>query len=89
MVVNGKGLLWHHPRINAAKYLTYSPSRYGWQLINNNISVLKMHTTLTTGTHCSSLLLIGHHLKQKITKANKGVGLITYVYSYLPRKTQS
>ena len=32
-------------------------------------------------------LTFGHHLKEKISKANKGIGLITRLYSFLPRKT--
>ena len=34
-------------------------------------------------------LTFGHHLKEKISKANKGIGLITRLYSFLPRKTQT
>ena len=29
----------------------------------------------------------GHHLNEKISKANKGIGLIKRLYSYLPRKS--
>ena len=32
-------------------------------------------------------LTFGHHLKEKISKANKGIDLITRLYSFLPRKT--
>ena len=32
-------------------------------------------------------LTFGHHLKEKIYKANKGIGLIARLYSFLPRKT--
>ena len=32
-------------------------------------------------------LTFNHHLKEKISKANKGIGLITRLYPYLPRKT--
>ena len=32
-------------------------------------------------------LTFNHHLKEKIPKANKGIGLITRLYPYLPRKT--
>ena len=32
-------------------------------------------------------LTVNHHLKEKISKANKGIGLITRFYPYLPRKT--
>ena len=33
------------------------------------------------------MLNFGHHLKEKIYKANKGIGLITRLRAYLPRKT--
>ena len=32
-------------------------------------------------------LTFNQHLKEKISKANKGIGLITRLYAYLPRKT--
>lgn len=32
-------------------------------------------------------LSFNHHLKEKISKANKGIGLITRLYRYLPRHT--
>ena len=32
-------------------------------------------------------LTFNHHLKEKISKENKGMGLITRLYPYLPRKT--
>ena len=30
-------------------------------------------------------LSFNHYLKEKITKANKGIGMITRLYTYLPR----
>ena len=32
-------------------------------------------------------LSFNHHLKEKIAKANKGIGMITRLYTYLPRHT--
>ena len=38
------------------------------------------------GLFLDETLTIGHHLNEKISRANKGIGLIKRLYSYLPRK---
>ena len=39
------------------------------------------------GLFLDKKLTFGHHLNEKISKANKGIGLIKRLYSYLPRKS--
>ena len=39
------------------------------------------------GLFLDDKLTFGHHLNEKISKANKGIGLIKRLYYYLPRKS--
>ena len=39
------------------------------------------------GLYLDEKLTFGHHLNEKISKANKGIGLIKRLYAYLPRQS--
>ena len=73
-----------------AKEVNLSPKRKP-----NNHSILYFNDTpVATATFQKHLglflekkLTFGHHLNEKISKANKGIGSINRLYSYLPRKS--
>ena len=56
-------------------------------LIFNNDVVCFKDSHKHLGMVLDKKLTFNHHLKEKISKANKGIGLITHLYPYLPRKT--
>ena len=56
-------------------------------LIFNNTAVCSKNSHKHLGMILDKRLNFGHHLKEKISKANKGIGLITRLRAYLPRKT--
>ena len=51
----------------------------------STICSIKSHKHL--GMILDKKLSFNHHLKEKIAKANKGIGIITRLYTYLPRHT--
>ena len=51
----------------------------------STICSIKSHKHL--GMILDKKLSFNHHLKEKIAKANKGIGMITRLYTYLPRHT--
>ena len=56
-------------------------------LIFNNDVVCSKDSHKHLGMVLDKKLTFNHHLKEKISKANKGIGLITRLIPYLPRKT--
>ena len=53
----------------------------------NDIPVASAPFQKHLGLFLDEKLTFGHHLNEKISKANKGIGLIKRLYSYLPRKS--
>ena len=53
----------------------------------NNDVVCSKDSQKHLGMVLDKKLTFSHHLREKISKANKGIGLITRLYKYLPRKT--
>ena len=56
-------------------------------LIFNNYVVCYKDSHKHLGMVLDKKLTFNHHLKEKISKTNKGIGLITRSYPYLPRET--
>ena len=56
-------------------------------LIFNNDVVCSKDSHKHLGMVLDKKLTFNHHLKEKISKANKGIGLVTRLHPYLPRKT--
>ena len=54
-------------------------------LIFNNDVVCTKDSYKHLGMILDKKLTFSHHLKEKISKANKGIGLKTRLYPYLPR----
>ena len=53
----------------------------------NNSPVTSAPFQKHLGLFLDEKLTFGHHLNEKISKANKGIGLIKRLYSYLPRNS--
>ena len=53
----------------------------------NNTPVATASFQKHLGLILDEKLIFGHHLNEKISKANKGIGLIRRLYTYLPRKS--
>lgn len=53
----------------------------------NNLAVTSAPVQKHLGLFLDKKLTFNHHLKGKIAKANKGIGIIKRMYSYLPRKS--
>ena len=53
----------------------------------NDVPVASASFEKHLGLSLDEKLTFGHHLNEKISKANKGIGLIKRLYSYLPRKS--
>ena len=51
----------------------------------NNTAVCSNDSHMHLGMILDKKLNFGHHLKEKVSKANKGIGLITRLHAYLPR----
>ena len=77
------------------------PSKQAIEVIFSKKTINTQHSSLTfsndfvcskdshkhLGMILDKKLTFNHHLKEKVSKANKGIGLITRLYAHLPRKT--
>ena len=53
----------------------------------NNAPVKRCSIRKHLGFHLDKMLNLNHHVKEKITKANKGTGVIKKLSNILPRDT--